>query len=159
MQELTLGPIGQIARAVPDSWPKPSGSTAMSSAWQHLFTVSKLAFFDPAGVGLTLEDRSIIYVPETFTTTRFSTSGRTGHPRGPAGARTAGCEVYRRAPHDFQAPGRSGRVADVFSGARRRSTVADFAGHAVGLRASYAIAHVDYSGAETARLKEFKIPS
>jgi len=63
MSHLTLGSIGQIARAVTD----------LSEAERfyrdvlglpHLFTAGKLAFFDCGGVRLMIEDRSIVEVPD-----------------------------------------------------------------------------------------------
>jgi catechol 2,3-dioxygenase-like lactoylglutathione lyase family enzyme len=57
--ELTLGAIGQVARAVED--------IARAEAWfkdvlglPHLYTYGKLAFFDCGGIRLMLEDRSIL---------------------------------------------------------------------------------------------------
>jgi catechol 2,3-dioxygenase-like lactoylglutathione lyase family enzyme len=57
--QLTLGPIGQIARAVDD--------LERAQAWfkdvlglPHLYTYGKLAFFDCGGTRLMLEDRSIL---------------------------------------------------------------------------------------------------
>jgi catechol 2,3-dioxygenase-like lactoylglutathione lyase family enzyme len=59
--QLTLGPIGQIARAVDD--------LERAQAWfkdvlglPHLYTYGKLAFFDCGGTRLMLEDRSILEV-------------------------------------------------------------------------------------------------
>jgi catechol 2,3-dioxygenase-like lactoylglutathione lyase family enzyme len=61
--ELTLGPIGQIARAV--------GNLERAQAWftdvlglPHLYTYGKLAFFDCCGTRLMLEDRSILEVAD-----------------------------------------------------------------------------------------------
>ena len=45
MQELTLGPIGQIARAVPDLAEAERFYRDVLGL-PHLFTVNKLAFFD-----------------------------------------------------------------------------------------------------------------
>jgi DNA-binding CsgD family transcriptional regulator/catechol 2,3-dioxygenase-like lactoylglutathione lyase family enzyme len=63
MQELMLGPIGQIARAVPDLAEAERFYRDVLGL-RHLFTVNKLAFFDCGGVRLMLEDRSIIDVPD-----------------------------------------------------------------------------------------------
>jgi len=62
MQEFTLGPIGQIARAVPDL-AEAERFYRDTLGLRHLFTVNKLAFFDRGVVRLMLEDRSIIDVP------------------------------------------------------------------------------------------------
>jgi DNA-binding CsgD family transcriptional regulator/catechol 2,3-dioxygenase-like lactoylglutathione lyase family enzyme len=63
MQALTLGPIGQIARAVKDLAAAERFYRDVLGL-RHLFTAGKLAFFDCGGVRLMLEDRSIIDVPD-----------------------------------------------------------------------------------------------
>ena len=63
MQELALGPIGQIARAVKDLAEAERFYRDVLRL-RHLFTAGKLAFFDCGGVRLMLEDRSIIDVPD-----------------------------------------------------------------------------------------------
>jgi DNA-binding CsgD family transcriptional regulator/catechol 2,3-dioxygenase-like lactoylglutathione lyase family enzyme len=64
MPELTLGPIGQIARAVKDLAEAERFYRDVLGL-QHLFTsAGKLAFFDCGGVRLMLEDRSIVDVPD-----------------------------------------------------------------------------------------------
>lgn len=59
MQELALGPIGQIARAVTDVTEAERFYRDVLGL-RHLFTAGKLAFFDCGGVRLMLEDRSIV---------------------------------------------------------------------------------------------------
>lgn len=61
MQELALGPIGQIARAVKDLAEAERFYRDVLGL-RHLFTAGKLAFFDCGGVRLMLEDRSIVEV-------------------------------------------------------------------------------------------------
>jgi DNA-binding CsgD family transcriptional regulator/catechol 2,3-dioxygenase-like lactoylglutathione lyase family enzyme len=63
MPELTLGPIGQIARAV-RNLAEAERFYRDVLRLPHLFTAGKLAFFDCGGVRLMLEDRSIIDVPD-----------------------------------------------------------------------------------------------
>jgi len=64
MPELTLGPIGQIARAVKDLAEAERFYRDVLGL-RHLFTsAGKLAFFDCGGVRLMLEDRAIIDVPD-----------------------------------------------------------------------------------------------
>jgi catechol 2,3-dioxygenase-like lactoylglutathione lyase family enzyme len=64
MPELTLGPIGQIARAVKDLAEAERFYRDVLGL-RHLFTsAGKLAFFDCGGVRLMLEDRSIIDAPD-----------------------------------------------------------------------------------------------
>ncbi len=63
MPEITLGPIGQIARAVNDL-PEAERFYRDVLGLRHLFTAGKLAFFDCDGVRLMLEDRSILDVPD-----------------------------------------------------------------------------------------------
>ena len=63
MSELTLGPIGQIARAVKDLAEAERFYRDVLGL-QHLFTVGKLAFFDCGGVRLMIEDRSIVEAPD-----------------------------------------------------------------------------------------------
>jgi DNA-binding CsgD family transcriptional regulator/catechol 2,3-dioxygenase-like lactoylglutathione lyase family enzyme len=63
MHELTLGPIGQIARAVKDLAAAERFYRDVLGL-RHLFTAGKLAFFDCAGVRLMIEDRSIIELPD-----------------------------------------------------------------------------------------------
>jgi catechol 2,3-dioxygenase-like lactoylglutathione lyase family enzyme len=63
MQSLSLGTIGQIARAVKDL-PEAERFYRDVLGMRHLYTVGKLAFFDCGGVRLMLEDQSIIDVPD-----------------------------------------------------------------------------------------------
>jgi len=63
MRELTLGPIGQIARAVKDLAAAERFYRDVLGL-RHLFTAGKLAFFDCGGVRLMIEDRSIIEMPD-----------------------------------------------------------------------------------------------
>ena len=63
MLQLTLGPIGQIARAVKDLAEAERFYRDVLGL-PHLFTAGKLAFFDCGGVRLMLEDRSIVDVPD-----------------------------------------------------------------------------------------------
>ena len=63
MPPLTLGPIGQIARAV-KNLAEAERFYRDVLGLQHLFTAGKLAFFDCGGVRLMLEDRSIVDVPD-----------------------------------------------------------------------------------------------
>jgi catechol 2,3-dioxygenase-like lactoylglutathione lyase family enzyme len=63
MQELSLGPIGQIARAVKDL-AEAERFYRDVLGMRHLFSAGKLAFFDCGGVRLMLEDRSIIDNPD-----------------------------------------------------------------------------------------------
>src|SRR5258706_1933307 len=63
MPELTLGPIGQIARAVKDLAEAERFYRDVLGL-PHLFPANKLAFFDCGGVRLVLQDRSIIDLPE-----------------------------------------------------------------------------------------------
>lgn len=62
MTDVTLGPIGQIARAVKDVTEAERFYRDVLGL-RHLFTAGKLAFFDCGGVRLMLEDRSIVEVP------------------------------------------------------------------------------------------------
>src|SRR5215467_2683666 len=71
MQELSLGPIGQFARAVPDL-AEAERFYRDVLGMRHLFSAGKLAFFDCGGVRLMLEDRSIIDVPDLHNTTTRS---------------------------------------------------------------------------------------
>ena len=59
--ELTLGPIGQIARAV-DNLERAQAWFKDVLGLPHLYTYGKLAFFDCGGTRLMLEDRSILEV-------------------------------------------------------------------------------------------------
>jgi len=61
--DLTLGPIGQIARTVKDL-PRAEAWYRDVLGLKHLYTFSKLAFFDCGGTRLMIEDRSIIDVPD-----------------------------------------------------------------------------------------------
>jgi catechol 2,3-dioxygenase-like lactoylglutathione lyase family enzyme len=64
MPELTLGPIGQIARTVKDLAQAERFYRDVLGL-RHLFTTAgKLAFFDCGGVRLMIEDQSIIDVPD-----------------------------------------------------------------------------------------------
>jgi catechol 2,3-dioxygenase-like lactoylglutathione lyase family enzyme len=63
MRELTLGPIGQIARAVKDLAEAERFYRDVLGL-PHLFTAGKLAFFDCGGVRLMIEDRSIIEIAD-----------------------------------------------------------------------------------------------
>ena len=63
MPDLTLGPIGQIARAVPNLAEAERFYRDVLGL-RHLFSAGKLAFFDCGGVRLMLEDRTIIEVPD-----------------------------------------------------------------------------------------------
>ena len=57
--EFTLGPIGQIARAV-DNLERAQAWFRDVLGLPHLYTYGKLAFFDCGGTRLMLEDRSIL---------------------------------------------------------------------------------------------------
>jgi DNA-binding CsgD family transcriptional regulator/catechol 2,3-dioxygenase-like lactoylglutathione lyase family enzyme len=59
MTDVTLGPIGQVARGVKDIGDAERFYRDVLGL-KHLFTAGKLAFFDCGGVRLMLEDRSII---------------------------------------------------------------------------------------------------
>ena len=59
--ELTLGSIGQIARAV-DNLERAQAWFKDVLGLPHLYTYGKLAFFDCGGTRLMLEDRSILEV-------------------------------------------------------------------------------------------------
>jgi catechol 2,3-dioxygenase-like lactoylglutathione lyase family enzyme len=59
--QLTLGPIGQIARAV-DNLERAQAWFKDVLGLPHLYTYGKLAFFDCGGTRLMLEDRSILEV-------------------------------------------------------------------------------------------------
>ena len=63
MSDISLGPIGQIARSVPDLAAAERFYRDVLGL-RHLFTAGKLAFFDCGGVRLMVEDRSIIEVPD-----------------------------------------------------------------------------------------------
>ena len=63
MPPLTLGPIGQIARAV-KNLAEAEAFYRDVLGMRHLFTAGKLAFFDCGGVRLMIEDRSIVEVPD-----------------------------------------------------------------------------------------------
>jgi len=62
MPDLTLGPIGQIARSVPNLAEAERFYRDVMGL-RHLFSAGKLAFFDCGGVRLMLEDRTIIEIP------------------------------------------------------------------------------------------------
>src|SRR5690349_11989518 len=59
MPDFTLGPIGQIARAV-DNLERAKAWYADVLGLPLLYAFSRLAFFDCAGTRLMLEDRSIL---------------------------------------------------------------------------------------------------
>ena len=63
MPPLTLGPIGQIARAV-RNLAEAERFYRDVLGMRHLFTAGKLAFFDCGGVRLMIEDQSIVEVPD-----------------------------------------------------------------------------------------------
>jgi catechol 2,3-dioxygenase-like lactoylglutathione lyase family enzyme len=62
-EELSLGPIGQVARAVKDL-AEAERFYRDVLGMRHLFSAGKLSFFDCGGVRLMLEDQSIIDVPD-----------------------------------------------------------------------------------------------
>ncbi len=119
-------------------------------------TVTLSAARDRDAVRIEVADDGPGFTPEglAHATERFW-RGDASHPRGGTGLGSLDRASYRGSQSRQNAFGerRCGR------GGRNDRPGGIGSGIAARLTASYAIAHVDYSGAETARLKEFEIPS